>query len=99
MYNQNFAVRNTIYVEECLTTLIVKISIPKVKTVVLKNILIFDHNNSHKASICLIGERGGGAERYSTEFYLKMHFPYVGLPSPTPPHTKKGITWLEKQKR
>ena len=40
-----------------MTIVIVKISIPKVKTAVLTNLQIFGENSSHKASVCL---RGGG---------------------------------------
>ena len=46
---------------------IVKISIPKVKTAVLNKLPIFGGNSSHKASVCL---KVGGLKRYLAEFHL-----------------------------
>ena len=46
--------QNTI-IESCLTIVIVKISLPKVKIAVLKNLLIWATITCHKASVCLRG--------------------------------------------
>ena len=48
-----------------MTIVIVKISIPEVKTAVLTNLPIFGENSSHKASVCM---RVGGLKRYLAEF-------------------------------
>ena len=44
--------------------------LPKVKTSVLKNLLIFGENSSHKAPICL----------NLADFWLNTHVSYEGLP-------------------
>ena len=54
-----------------------KMSIPKVKIAVLKNLLIFGEK-SLPQSVRLL--EGGGLNRYLAEFRLNMDFPYVGLP-------------------
>ena len=60
-----------------MTIVIVKISIPKVKTAVLKNLPIFGENSSHKASVCL---RAGGLKRYLAEFHFNSTCVTQGLP-------------------
>ena len=61
-----------------MTKVIVKISIPKVKTAVLTNLQIFGENSSHKASVC---SRGGGLKRYLADFHLNSTSHIKGLPS------------------
>ena len=61
-----------------LATVIVKIYIPKIKTAVLTNLLIFGKNSSHKASVCLRG--GGGLKCYLDKDRLNRAFFVQGLP-------------------
>ena len=57
---------------------IVKISIPKVKIAVLKNLPIFGEKYLPQSVRLLEG--GGELKRYSAEFRLNMQHPCVGLP-------------------
>ena len=61
-----------------MTIVIVKMSIPKVKIAVLKNMLIFDEKYLPQSVRLLEG--GGGLKRYLAEYRLNIDFFYKGLP-------------------
>jgi len=60
-----------------LTTVIFKITIPKVKIAVSKNLPIFGEKYLPQ-SVRLL--EGGGLKRYPAECRLNTENPYVGLP-------------------
>ena len=62
-----------------MTIVIFKISIPIVKTAVLKNRLIFGEKSSPKGSVCL---RGGGLKSYLDKIHLNSTYRSKGLPLP-----------------
>ena len=81
-----------------MTIVIVKISIPKVKTAVLTNLTIFGENSSHKASVCLRGG-GGGLKRYLADFHLNSTSLTKGLPLVTGVGIKlsQALVWTAKK--